>query len=523
MGGAAALMLLSFDAHPPGPLPGGFVRVSGEWSIREVSRPERNRSAVAAVTSDRHVAFPGICKARSGALLVCYREGCAHASGNPDDGRIMLVRSQDLGETWSEPELAYDDPAMDDRNAAIACMDDGTIVLIWDKYLHGKHHWAWLARSSDEGRTWSEPTKMTRQENVHTRSRALDLGNGKWLLPWADAAHDEKTATWFSLFHPMMNEFEEIQATPTGRREVADEVAVTRALSGDLVALIRSPSDPELWQIVSRNDGRTWSESRLSGIPSQFTPCDLITLTDGRLLCSFSFRERRNERLVVSRDHGQTWDVEDSVDVFAGTAEVGGDRSYPASVQLGDESIGTVLYETNEPPKGGHIYFVRTPLAALSPERRPALYQGDPNADPAILLWPESLQGNEAGFSFRFTGRFGKPPNRIGLVMRYSGPQDYTAFEFQMGSAPDRNAWPINHVRIVERKGAEERVLTEGAAKGEWYDDGNVHEIGARRDGDLWTFTLDGVEQLSAEGNPWQPCGIVVTRAAVVIYGAGGR
>jgi hypothetical protein len=93
-------MLLLFSALPPGPVPADLVSVSGQWSIREMSRPERNQSAVAAVTSDRHVAFPGICKTRSGALVVCYREGYSHASGNPDDGRIMVVRSEDLGERW---------------------------------------------------------------------------------------------------------------------------------------------------------------------------------------------------------------------------------------------------------------------------------------------------------------------------------------------------------------------------------------------------------------------------------------
>jgi len=101
--------------------------------------------------------------------------------------------------------------------------------------------------------------------------------------------------------------------------------------------------------------------------------------------------------------------------------------------------------------------------------------------------------------------------------MRYEGPEDYVAFEFQMGAPPDRQAWPINHVRIVECKGAEERVLAEGGAKDGWYDDGNVHEMGARREGGRWTFSMDGVEQLSAEGEGWRPWGIVVTRAAVAV------
>ena len=512
-------MLIAFQDCSPGGLPAGFTSAAGEWTVKEVSRPERNRSSIPAVTSDRHVAFPGICKTLSGALVVVYREAYSHASGKPDDGRLMLVRSEDGGATWGEPQLAYDDPEYDDRNAGLSCMADGTLALIWDKYLHGKHYWAWLSTSKDEGNTWSEPVKMTRQENVHTRSRGMDLGNGLWLLPWADAAHDEKTATYVSLYDPATGEFEEVQLTPTGRRECADEVAVARAANGQLVALIRSPSEPFLWQVTSSDDGRTWSGLKLSEIPSQFTPCDLITLDDGRLLCSFSFRERRNERLVVSSDSGATWEIEDSADVFDGTLSVGGDRSYPASVQLDAETIGTVLYETKEPPAGGHIWFVRTPLAALTPPKRPALYQADLSADPAILLFPDAVAGDSVSFTYRFTGRFGPPPNRIGLLMQYTSPDAYTAFEFQMGAAPDLKAWPTNHVQLVRQVGGEPEVIAEGSARGDWYNDGDEHTMAARHEGGTWTFALDDAEQLSHEAADWAPRGIIAARAAVAVYG----
>ncbi len=515
-------MLIAFQDCSPGQLPAGFRSVSGDWTIREVSRPERNQSAIPAVISERHVAFPGICKTLSGALAVVYREGYSHASGNPDDGRIMLVRSEDGGATWGEPERVYDDPEYDDRNAAVSCMPDGTLALIWDKYLRGQHYWAWLSTSRDEGKTWAEPVKMTHQRNVHTRSRGMDLGNGLWLLPWADAAHDERTATYVTLYDPASGELEEVQLTPTGQRNCADEVAVARASSGQLVALIRSPSEPFLWQVTSSDDGRTWSGLKLSEIPSQFTPCDLITLDDGRLLCSFSFRERRNERLVVSSDNGATWEIEDSVDVFDGTLSVGGDRSYPATVQLDSDTIGTVLYETKEPPAGGHIWFVRTPIAALTPPKRPALYQADLSAGPAILLWPEELQGDNVSLRYRFTGRFGDPPNRLGIVMQYTSPEEYVAFEFQMGAAPNSKAWPVNHVQLVRQMGRQREVIAEGSARGDWYNDGNEHTMAARRTGDVWTFELDGTQQLSHEASDWSPRGIIATRAAVAVYAIEG-
>ena len=113
------------------------------------------------------------------------------------------------------------------------------------------------------------------------------------------------TATFFGIFDPKTRGFEEIVATPRGQRNIADEVCVARAPGGDLVALIRSNVDPQLCQIASKDEGRTWAKARTSGSPSQFTPADLITLQNGWLLASFSFRERRNERLVVSRDGGR--------------------------------------------------------------------------------------------------------------------------------------------------------------------------------------------------------------------------
>ena len=98
-----------------------------------------------------------------------YREGYSHASGNPDDGRVMLVRSGDLGKTWGQPELVADDPLMDDRNAAISVMQDGRLVVIFDKYLRGRHHFAWMTTSDDDGRTWCEPFRSERTEDVHTQ------------------------------------------------------------------------------------------------------------------------------------------------------------------------------------------------------------------------------------------------------------------------------------------------------------------------------------------------------------------
>ena len=513
-----SMRTLSLTAPANYSLPANWRFVNGSWQRKALSRPEHGRVAVAAVKSGRHVAFPGICKTKRGALVVVYREGYSHASGNPDDGRVMLVRSTDEGKTWTEPQLAYDDPNMDDRNASVECMSDGTLCLLWDKYLRGRHHFAWMGLSTDDGLTWSEPMKVSKDENVHTRSRALDLGNGKWLLPYSESTNSRTASSYFSLYDPKTKTFEEIAATPFGQRNIADETAVARAANGQLVALIRSNTDPALWQIVSKDHGRTWSKARLTQIPSQFTPADLITLHNGWLLCGFSFRERRNERLVVSRDNGETWDVENSVDVFDGTPHVGGDRSYHAIVQIDEQTIGSVLYETQTPPTGGHIWFVTTRLRAFDAAKETALYQADTRTEAAFAVWPQELKAETIELAYRFTGLFGPAPNVVGLLLAFQDSKNYVSFEFQMGAATDRKTSPCNYVQLVQCADGERKSSHGRTAQGGWFDDGNIHRLGARRSEGQWALTIDGVDQFAVPESMGAPCGIITRRAAVAVY-----
>ncbi len=509
-------------------LPAGWQFVGGSWSVKPLACHEPNRKATAAVVSKNHVAFPGICKTKKGTLLVIYREGMTHASGRSEDGRVMLVRSHDLGKTWSKPELVYDDPTMDDRNAAVSCMNDGTICVIFDKYHNTKgrrsHHWAWLLTSKDEGRTWSEPVKVSKTENVHTRSRAIDLGNGKWLIPYSESTNTPTASCFFAIYDPTTGQFDEIAATPRGQRNLADETAVTMTADGRLLPLIRSNVDPQLFQITSSDGGRTWSNAVMCGIPSQYTPADLVTLDDGRLVASFSFRDRRDERLVVSRDGGKSWDVENSLDIFDGTPTIGGDRSYPASVQLDKDTIATVLYETHPHPRGGKILFVTNKIAQFDAPKQNALYQGDVTAGKAsFALWPTATKNSPNGFEYRFTGKFGNPPHVVGLLLNFKDTKNYTALEYQMGSSTSRNTSKVNHVQLVKCVDGKSSISNAKTASGDWFQDGNPHRLAVEPRGDQWLFKIDGHPQFSIPKTTGKPCGIITRQAAVAVTGLIGK
>ena len=488
-----------FTTMSPGGPPEGFTGTG--WRLAPVARHPRNGSATKAVDSpDHHVAFPSICKAQSGDLLVVYREGFTHAvSEDPHDGKIALIRSRDDGRTWSERVIIMDGDDYDDRNAAIAGAPNGQLLVCWDKWKPRKHRGAFAMLSDDDGHTWSDPIRLQPVEDVHTRSPALMLRDGHWLIPLAEGEGDGQAA-YATILDPRTLASEMIPITPLGDQNLADEVCIARAADGSLVALGRAVRERVLWQTRSRDEGRTWETPWLSEIPSQYAPADLITLRDGRLLCSFSFRERRNERLVLSKDNGATWEVENSVDVFDGTMDVGGDRSYAASVQIDEDTLGTVLYETQAHPAGGAIYFVTNSLAEFD---RPPVTALTADETPASVAMPLPSGVEQVRLRYRFTGRFGDAPNRLEVGL------DEIVFAYQMGATADRQG----AINWVEANGEGHEAV------GDWFDDGNEHELALRRSAGGWTMSLDGHEQITAAG-PEAPAAVTIAavRAGIALY-----
>jgi len=120
------------------------------------------------------------------------------------------------------------------------------------------------------------------------------------------------------------------------------EVAITQALNGNIVALIRTTDQKELWTTISKDDGKTWEKPWDSGLRGS-TPT-IVTTPEGLLVAVYV---RRNPRhwprpgvyACVSRDHGQTWDTEHQVPVHDTNREKL--DGYPDTVALPDGTVYT--------------------------------------------------------------------------------------------------------------------------------------------------------------------------------------
>ena len=297
-------------------------------------------------------------------------------------GQVVAMTSKDEGTTWTFPRVLLD-TATDDRDAGIVETSKGTLLvttftsLAYEKNLQkaiNDGSWPaekiarwkaaqdrltaderkaelgeWLIHSTDGGRSWSTPIPtvvnsphgpvVLRDGRLLYAGKQLWTGDGK--IGVAESMDDGLTWKWLA----------EIPTRP-GDNPKRDyhELHMVEATDGTLVAQIRmegSVNENETLQSESSDGGKTWSVPHpisVWGLPSH-----LLRLKDGRLLMSYGHRRKPfGNQARLSEDHGRTW----SDPISISDDGIRGDLGYPSTVQLHDDSLLTIWYESmNDHPK----------------------------------------------------------------------------------------------------------------------------------------------------------------------------
>ena len=198
--------------------------------------------------------------------------------------RAIVSRSTDGGATWTVsgelPASGTECPFVPFGDIARA--GDGSLRASVYRFNDGrKNYSAWMLRSDDDGRTWTQPALI----NPHGDETAiLHLGKGRWIAASRDAAR--------------------------------------------------------LQQYNSADDGTTWTHCAQLTLPLQITS-HLLRLRDGRLLLSYGNRNTHNYGvdIRVSNDEGVAWGAPVRI---ADAPQP--DCGYPSTVQLADGSLVTAYY-----------------------------------------------------------------------------------------------------------------------------------------------------------------------------------
>jgi len=327
-------------------------------------------SSVICKEINRYIGWPTIAKTSDGELLAVF-------SGDRDAhicpwGKTELIRSSDNGKTWSEPVIVNNTP-LDDRDAGVMVTSKGPVIVSWftslaftnERYQNQypqemikgwrrhiekltpeiREEWlgCWVRRSEDNGLTWGELIKIPGNSPhgpVELRDgRLLYVGKMLWAsekkLIAMESVDDGRS--WRTIG--------DIPVPPGEDIDHCHELHAVETAGGTVIAMIRyNPPERDnniMRQTESLDGGKTWSVPQPTGIWGY--PPHLMKLSGGRLLVTYGYRrEPFGERACISTDDGNTWEVENPIEI---APAFNNDLGYPASVELSDGSIYTVYYQ----------------------------------------------------------------------------------------------------------------------------------------------------------------------------------
>ncbi|WP_062015140.1 sialidase family protein [Aureimonas sp. AU4] len=338
----------------------------------------------------RYIAHPHMVRLADGTLLLVATSGprrspTLHPPLDPDF-RNVLIRSQDEGETWSEP-VAVPSSARDGMECAgLTPLADGSVLLNqWRFRWYGEGEapprlkepflasaaelraeleaslelesgaseiivWsrgggvASVCRSDDGGLSWSAPSPIdvAPYSGGYGMRGGLVLANGEIVLPLSDVPHYARVflvrsgdggATWSA-------------PEPVAAIEgyAFEEPAPYLAQDGSILLVLRENVTRRLHTVRSRDGGRSWSRPVANGLTGY--PADLVSLGEGCVVAVTGWREAPGQiRLHASIDDGACWSAQPTfVAGPFGTRDCG----YPTAVTLEDGDLLVAYYRRDD-------------------------------------------------------------------------------------------------------------------------------------------------------------------------------
>jgi hypothetical protein len=203
-------------------------------------------------------------------------------------------------------------------------------------------HRLWERRSSDGGKTWSPKTEIALpapMPHLASYGRDIVLRDGTFLAPlWGrfDLKAEPKWVSALVLRSADNGRTWQMVRVASSAAQDMCEHEIAQAANGDVVSVIRTTAQRELWQAISHDGGRTWTDLRFSGLIGS-TPA-LVPVKRG-IICIYVRRSLNQTPTCgvyagLSCDNGRSWQSYLLWD--ANGAVVDG---YPTAVELPDGRV----------------------------------------------------------------------------------------------------------------------------------------------------------------------------------------
>jgi predicted neuraminidase len=262
--------------------------------------------------------------------------------GGPQEGNknVEIWFSRKIASKWTTPVsiangVQYKNKRYPCWNPVLFQVPGGPLLLFYKVGPDVKDWWGMLSKSTDQGKTWSEPQRLPEHILGPVKNKPVMLADGT-LICGSSTEHNgwrlhfeitrDLGKTW-EVTEPV-NRFNVIQPSilvhQDGRLQTMSRSKENRVVSG--------------WSL---DQGKTWEDLELTNVPNPNSGTDAVTLNNGMhmLVYNHSIRGRGQwggPRLplavAVSKD-GITWKL-------AGVIEsTPGEYSYPAIIQSKDGRV----------------------------------------------------------------------------------------------------------------------------------------------------------------------------------------
>jgi len=300
-------------------LPRAAIAIALAWAMRAAPQPLADiyRAGAGGYQSYR---IPALIVTTRGTLLA-FCEGRRNSAADSGDIDILLRRSFDGGKTWGPVQTVADagadtignpTPVVERRSGAVILLMTRNPGGMAERDIGENDRTVWIARSADDGATWSAPAEITAQVKragwtwyATGPGNGIQLASGRLVIPCDHNAgrterhshviySDDRGATWH---------------IGGAAEENTNESAVVQLKSGELVLNMRSYHGRNRRAVQrSRDGGLTWLPLELDQALVE-PVCQASMIAAGKLVLfsNPAATTRTNLAVRVSSDGAHTW------------------------------------------------------------------------------------------------------------------------------------------------------------------------------------------------------------------------